>query len=84
MESKTSSSEPVFLNLNALNVYQINVYQIKVFKILVFWYILDFIFRITGVDIYILLIRLLKFKRLLVGSDILILILFVIFCTYSI
>ena len=40
-------------------------------KVLAVPYTLDFIFRLTEVDIYILFISLYKFKRLSVGSDIL-------------
>ena len=58
--------------LTITNIYLVYISENKMFlKVLVFQYILDFIFRITGVDIYIIFIGLYKFKRPSVGSDIL-------------
>ena len=62
----------IFLYLNITNIYLVYISEYKKFlKPLVFQYILDFIFRITRVDIYIIFIRLYKFKRPSVGSEIL-------------
>ena len=58
--------------LTITNIYLVYISENKMFlKVLVFQYILDFIFRIIGVDVYIIFIRLYKFKRPSVGPDIL-------------